>query len=219
MYAAIIIAGGMGIRSGWRGKKRKQENSSGDRAGTKREDKTMHRKTKGEKLYRLRERSGMSLRQTADLVGINRSTLWRYENDEITNWNPEIVRKLCRLYHVAPDSLKEDVIPDFNFPLLIHRILSGENVRGVNICRPGRNSFGAVFQGMSERQKLRFLLTLKMMELSGQIAPAGGKRGGAVEDDKTAGGKSVGAAEEDDTVSGKSGRAGGESNSAGGRKP
>lgn len=129
----------------------------------------MRRRSRGEKLYELREQSGMSLRELAEIVGVHRSTLWRYENDEIVNWNPEVVKKLCQHFHVTPDSLQEDDVQPFNYELWIHRILSGESVRGVSMQGEGHSPLDELFRKLNERQKLRYLLMLKLMEQYGQL--------------------------------------------------
>ncbi len=129
----------------------------------------MRRRSRGEKLYELREQSGMSLRELAEIVGVHRSTLWRYENDEIVNWNPEVVKKLCQYFHVTPDSLQEDDVQPFNYELWIHRILSGESVRGVTMQGEGHSPLDELFRKLNERQKLRYLLMLKLMEQNGQL--------------------------------------------------
>ena len=63
--------------------------------------------TQGMKLYCLRNRLDLSAHQVASIVGIDRSTLYRYERDEAPCRNPDVLRKLSRLYQVTENYLSE----------------------------------------------------------------------------------------------------------------
>ena len=45
--------------------------------------------------------------QVASIVGIARSTLYRYERDEVPCRNPDVLRRLSRLYQVTERYLEE----------------------------------------------------------------------------------------------------------------
>ena len=63
----------------------------------------------GEKtLYELRVKENMTLREAAEQIGIDKSTLCRYEQLMPENIRPEVMEGICRVYRVSPDVFSED---------------------------------------------------------------------------------------------------------------
>ena len=63
--------------------------------------------TNEEKLYELRVNMGLSLEQAAGCIGIHKSTLCRYEQKYPARMRPEVLKKICRLYHVPEQYFRE----------------------------------------------------------------------------------------------------------------
>ncbi|MDD6212154.1 MAG: helix-turn-helix transcriptional regulator [Clostridiales bacterium] len=57
--------------------------------------------TIGEQLYQSRRKRGWTLQQAADHLGIHKSTLFRYEQDEIFCSSEEIRQAICREYGIS----------------------------------------------------------------------------------------------------------------------
>lgn len=55
-------------------------------------------------LRRLRRQRRLSLAEAAGLIGKNRSTVWRYENDKV-NMSAATLLQLAELYGVSVDQL------------------------------------------------------------------------------------------------------------------
>jgi len=72
----------------------------------------------GEKLKFLRKSKGMSLEQLAEIIGISRQTVHRYENGTITNIPHDKIEALARALDTTPAKLmgweEEREIPSFN---------------------------------------------------------------------------------------------------------
>ena len=58
--------------------------------------------TKGQRILELRESKGISQVDLADRVGILKQTLYKYENDLITNIPSETVEKLAEALGTTP---------------------------------------------------------------------------------------------------------------------
>ena len=58
--------------------------------------------TKGEKIKQLRERLGMSQVELAKKIGISKQTLYKYENDIITNIPSDNIEKIARALDSSP---------------------------------------------------------------------------------------------------------------------
>ena len=56
----------------------------------------------GARLKKLREVSRLSLDYAAKSVGISKQTLFKYENDKITNIPSDKIKDLARLYQTSP---------------------------------------------------------------------------------------------------------------------
>lgn len=61
---------------------------------------TIHKRLKDK-----RQESGMTLQEVADLVGVSRQTIQRYESGNIKNIPSENVEKLADIYHTTPQQL------------------------------------------------------------------------------------------------------------------
>lgn len=64
--------------------------------------------TVGNKLYLLRSRLNLSVEQAADIIGVSKSTLCRYEKDEFCCRNEEVWQRICRLYQVPYTYFREE---------------------------------------------------------------------------------------------------------------
>ncbi len=65
----------------------------------------------GEKIWRLREKRGLSQEELAELLGVSRQTVSNWENDRAT---PDAykLKQLCETLHVSADALLEtDIAP------------------------------------------------------------------------------------------------------------
>lgn len=61
-----------------------------------------------DKLRWCRYHMGLSQKEVADLIGINRSVYINYENGKTVHYKKEIVDKLARLYNVPVDDFLDD---------------------------------------------------------------------------------------------------------------
>jgi transcriptional regulator with XRE-family HTH domain len=59
----------------------------------------------GERLFSLRQKSGQSLQQVADAIGISKAHIWELEKGRSTNPSFELVRKLAGHFGVSIDEL------------------------------------------------------------------------------------------------------------------
>lgn len=59
----------------------------------------------GERLFSLRQKSGESLQNVADSVGISKAHIWELEKGRSTNPSFELIRKLARHFGVSIDEL------------------------------------------------------------------------------------------------------------------
>ncbi len=65
----------------------------------------------GEKIWRLREKRGLSQEEFAELLGVSRQTVSNWENDRAT-LDAYKLKQLCEVLHVSADALLEtDVAP------------------------------------------------------------------------------------------------------------
>ena len=58
--------------------------------------------TKGERIRKLRERTGKSLTAFADAIGVSKQTLYKYENDIITNVPSDKIELIAELSGCSP---------------------------------------------------------------------------------------------------------------------
>ncbi|SDK65325.1 helix-turn-helix domain-containing protein [Aliiruegeria lutimaris] len=66
----------------------------------------------GERLFSLRQKTGESLQQVADAVGVSKAHIWELEKGRSKNPSFELVRKLATHYGVSIDVLTgEDMEP------------------------------------------------------------------------------------------------------------
>ena len=59
----------------------------------------------GERLFSLRQKSGQSLQQVADAVGVSKAHIWELEKGRTSNPSFELVQKLARHFGVSIDAL------------------------------------------------------------------------------------------------------------------
>lgn len=57
---------------------------------------------KGTRLKKLRESKNLGQTEAARLVGVSKQTLYKYENDIITNIPSDIIERLAVLYETSP---------------------------------------------------------------------------------------------------------------------
>lgn len=57
---------------------------------------------RGLKLKQLRERKNLSQTDAARFIGVSKQTLFKYENDIITNIPSDVIERLARLYDTTP---------------------------------------------------------------------------------------------------------------------
>lgn len=57
---------------------------------------------RGKRLKQLRENKNLPQTDAARLVGISKQTLFKYENDIITNIPSDIIEKMAKLYETTP---------------------------------------------------------------------------------------------------------------------
>ena len=58
--------------------------------------------TKGERIRHVRERSGKSLTAFADDIGVSKQTLYKYENDIITNVPSDKIELMADIVGISP---------------------------------------------------------------------------------------------------------------------
>jgi transcriptional regulator with XRE-family HTH domain len=58
-----------------------------------------------ERLFELRQRSGMSLQTVADAVGVSKAHIWELEKGRTANPSFELVQKLATYFGVTTDAL------------------------------------------------------------------------------------------------------------------
>ena len=61
--------------------------------------------TVGKRLKQLREKSGMSQVEFADKIGVSKQTLYKYENDIITNIPTDKIELSAKLLNISPSYL------------------------------------------------------------------------------------------------------------------
>lgn len=59
--------------------------------------------SKGERLRKLREKSGLSQTEAAEKIGVSKQTLYKYEKDLITNIPSNYIEKMADIYDTTPD--------------------------------------------------------------------------------------------------------------------
>lgn len=90
----------------------------------------------GERLFSLRQKSGESLQQVADKVGVSKAHVWELEKGRSSNPSFELVRKLADHYGVPIEVLTGAVAEPGPTDLQIERIhrgLAGLSERDRNI--------------------------------------------------------------------------------------
>ncbi len=68
--------------------------------------------TKGMRLKQLRLINDFTLDQVGDMIGVSKQTLYKYENDIVTNIPSDKIEGLAKVYHVTPSHImgwEEDV--------------------------------------------------------------------------------------------------------------
>lgn len=58
--------------------------------------------TIGERLRRLRIEKGLTQEEVGNILGITKAAVQKYENGSITNFRSDTIRKLCKLFGIAP---------------------------------------------------------------------------------------------------------------------
>lgn len=58
--------------------------------------------TKGERIREARERTGKSMTSFADAIGVSKQTLYKYENDIITNVPSDKIELIAELAGISP---------------------------------------------------------------------------------------------------------------------
>ncbi|MEM7006907.1 MAG: helix-turn-helix transcriptional regulator [Pseudomonadota bacterium] len=79
----------------------------------------------GKKLFSLRQKSGESLQQVADKVGVSKAHVWELEKGRSKNPSFELVRKLAAHYGVGIDVLTGEAAEPNEGDLQIERIHRG----------------------------------------------------------------------------------------------
>ena len=79
----------------------------------------------GERLFSLRQKSGESLQDVADEVGVSKAHVWELEKGRSRNPSFELVRKLAAHYGVSIDVLTGDAAEPAAANLQIDRIHRG----------------------------------------------------------------------------------------------
>lgn len=82
--------------------------------------------TKGERLTLLREKMGLSQTEASNLINVSKQTLYKYENDKITNIPSDKIEALAKLYRTTPlyimgwndDSANKGKNSTFRIPVL-----------------------------------------------------------------------------------------------------
>ena len=60
---------------------------------------------KGERLKQLRDRSGLSQVDAADKIGVSKQTLYKYEQDIITNIPSDVIERIAKVYNTTPSHI------------------------------------------------------------------------------------------------------------------
>ncbi|SFT51368.1 helix-turn-helix domain-containing protein [Sedimentitalea nanhaiensis] len=79
----------------------------------------------GEKLFSLRQKTGESLQQVADKVGVSKAHVWELEKGRSRNPSFDLVRKLAEHYRVGIDVLTGDAPEPSSDDLQIERMHRG----------------------------------------------------------------------------------------------
>lgn len=79
----------------------------------------------GERLFNLRQKSGESLQQVADKVGVSKAHVWELEKGRSRNPSFDLVRKLAAHYNVSIDVLCGDADEPTGKEMEISRINRG----------------------------------------------------------------------------------------------
>ena len=61
--------------------------------------------TKGQRIKELLDRSGMSRTDFAAKIGASKQTVYKYENDIVTNIPSDMIEKICHVLNVSPGYL------------------------------------------------------------------------------------------------------------------
>ena len=101
----------------------------------------------GEKLFSLRQKSGQSLQQVADAVGVSKAHVWEVEKGRSANPSFDLVRKLAGHFGVGIDVLAGDGDEPDGDVLQVQRIN-----RGLDELSPGdRTVVEAMIAAMKNR--------------------------------------------------------------------
>ncbi|MEO1686838.1 MAG: helix-turn-helix transcriptional regulator [Pseudomonadota bacterium] len=76
----------------------------------------------GLRLKSLRDRSGESLQQVADAVGVSKAHVWELEKGRSANPSFDLVRRLARHYAVSPEVLLGDAAVPGDEDLQLERL-------------------------------------------------------------------------------------------------
>ena len=79
----------------------------------------------GERLFSLRQKSGESLQEVADAVGVSKAHVWELEKGRSANPSFELVRKLAKHFSVGLDVLTGTAVEPDERGLQIERIHRG----------------------------------------------------------------------------------------------
>lgn len=88
---------------------------------------------RGELLKRLRAESGLTLKEVAGRIGVDHTTIWKYENDKI-KMNSDTLEMLAELYHIEAGDLLEvkDNVTSDPFVALKAAVIKTKNVTGIS---------------------------------------------------------------------------------------
>ena len=75
-----------------------------------------------EHIFSLRQKSGQSLQDVADAVGVSKAHVWELEKGRSKNPSFELVRKLARHFGVSVDALVGDADEPASEDMLVERI-------------------------------------------------------------------------------------------------
>lgn len=76
----------------------------------------------GARLKSLRDKSGESLQQVADAVGVSKAHVWELEKERSANPSFDLVRKLARHYGVAVEVLADEAEEPSEKDVKLHRL-------------------------------------------------------------------------------------------------
>ena len=88
--------------------------------------------TESGKLYELRMKLNLTLQQAADIIGINKSTLCRYEQSFPRRMKPEVMEKICRLYQVTPEYFEGPAAEELPWAPMLTAEEAGQAYRGLD---------------------------------------------------------------------------------------